>query len=232
MNLTNLKASARKACSVLASGTTKGLAAFGLLAFVVVVFDGGKLVHRPDSQASVTSFDKLVESSAVKADVVSLAETDPRHRPLATYLSRKYRVASDALEEFVGEAYATGHKVGVDPLLILAVMAIESRFNPVAESVFGAKGLMQVVPRFHMDKLANHGGEDSLLTPRTNILVGTQILKDYIRRTGSLEAGLQLYGGATDDPTAGYAQKVIAEQQRLQQTLQQTLKRPVSRTDA
>jgi len=115
----------------------------------------------------------------------------------------------------VSEAYVAGSATGVDPLLILAVMAVESRFNPFAESDFGAKGLMQVVPRFHLDKLAAHGGEEAVLDPRTNIHVGARILREYVRRTGSLEEGLQLYAGAGDDPTQGYAQKVIAEKRRM-----------------
>jgi hypothetical protein len=51
------------------------------------------------------------------------------------------------------------------------------------------------------------------------MLVGAQILKEYIVRAGNLEAGLQMYNGASDDPSQGYAQKVIAERQRLEQTL-------------
>jgi soluble lytic murein transglycosylase-like protein len=115
----------------------------------------------------------------------------------------------------VGEAYVAGSATGIDPLLILAVMAVESRFNPIAESEFGARGLMQVVPRFHLDKLAEHGGEEAVLDPRINIHVGAQILREYVRRTGSLEEGLQLYAGAADDPVQGYAQKVIAEKRRM-----------------
>jgi len=49
----------------------------------------------------------------------------------------------------------------------------------------GAKGLMQVIPRFHQDKLDALGGEDSVLDPMTNIMVGARILKDAVRRGGA-----------------------------------------------
>ena len=147
------------------------------------------------------------------------ATPDPQHKVLAGYLARRYRVAGDATVDLVSESYAVGRAVGLDPLLILAVISVESRFNPIAESDMGAKGLMQVIPRFHTEKLAVHGGEDAVLDPKTNILVGAQILKEYIRLAGGLEAGLQMYNGAADDPSQGYAQKVIAEKQRLEQAL-------------
>jgi soluble lytic murein transglycosylase-like protein len=138
---------------------------------------------------------------------------------LASYLARRYRVATDATVDLVSEAYSAGHALGLDPLLILAVISVESRFNPIAESDMGAKGLMQVIPRFHAEKFVVHGGEEAVLNPRTNILVGAQILKEYIYRTGSLEQGLQLYNGAAEDPTRAYAQKVLSEKQRLEQAL-------------
>jgi len=144
-----------------------------------------------------------------------------KYRALANYVSRKYRIAPDVTEQFVGAAYDAGRQVGLDPLLILAVMAVESRFNPVAESLMGAKGLMQVIPRHHLDKLLEHGGEEAVLDPMINIALGARILKEYVRRTGSLEAGLQFYNGALADPSSQYAQKVFAEKERLQQAVRQ-----------
>jgi len=91
-------------------------------------------------------------------------------------------------EQFVGAAYDAGLQVGLDPLRFSAVMAVESRFNPVAESLMGAKGLMQVIPRHHLDKLLEHGGKEAVLDPMINIALGARILKEYVRRTGSLEA--------------------------------------------
>ena len=115
------------------------------------------------------------------------------------------------------EAFHAGRRTGLDPLLILAVMAVESSLNPSAESEYGAKGLMQVVPRFHLDKLAYHGGEESVLDPRTNIRVGAEILRDYIQRAGDLRTGLQMYAGAVEDAASQYAQRVLAEKSRLGQ---------------
>jgi soluble lytic murein transglycosylase-like protein len=89
----------------------------------------------------------------------------------------------------------------------------------VAESVVGAKGLMQVLPRFHLDKLEAHGGEEALLDPDVNIEVGTQILREYLRRFGQTVTALQQYAGAMDEPNTEYANKVLMERSRLQAAL-------------
>jgi soluble lytic murein transglycosylase-like protein len=135
---------------------------------------------------------------------------------VAEFIAKRYRVAEDAVGEFVALAYRAGAQYSVDPLLILAVMAIESRYNPVAESNMGARGLMQVIPKYHPEKLEPHGGEQALLEPQVNILVGAQILREYQRRLGDTEAALQMYAGAFDEPTSQYANKVFAEKARLE----------------
>jgi soluble lytic murein transglycosylase-like protein len=94
-------------------------------------------------------------------------------------------------------------------------MAIESRYNPVAESVVGARGLMQVIPKYHPEKLDQHGGEEVLLEPEVNIKIGAQILREYQRRFGDTETALQVYAGAFDEPTSRYANKVFAEKALL-----------------
>ena len=95
------------------------------------------------------------------------------------------------------------------------------------ESTVGAKGLMQVIPKYHLDKLTDHGGEQSLLDPYVNIMVGSQILREYQRRLGDTEAALQMYGGAFDEPTSQYANKVLAEKARLE-LLRQKAKKSTS----
>jgi soluble lytic murein transglycosylase-like protein len=142
-------------------------------------------------------------------------------RAVTEFIAKRYRVAQGAIAGFVATAYRAGMDSKVDPLLILAVMAVESRYNPVAESTMGAKGLMQVIPKFHGDKLLEHGGETALLDPHVNIQVGAQILREYLRRFGETETALQMYAGAFDEPSSSYALKVLAERARLEQMLKQ-----------
>jgi soluble lytic murein transglycosylase-like protein len=137
---------------------------------------------------------------------------------LSKLVAGKYRVSRNATRELVHTAYREGMRTGVDPLLILAVVGVESRFNPLAESVAGAVGLMQVIPRFHADKYDARGGQ-SVLDPQTNISVGAKVLKEYIARDGSQVAGLQRYNGATGDPSNAYANRVLGERQWLQRAL-------------
>ena len=147
-------------------------------------------------------------------------------RAVTDFIAKRYRVASGAIAGFVATAYRAGTESKVDPLLILAVMAVESRYNPVAESTMGAKGLMQVIPKFHGDKLQEHGGETALLDPHVNIQVGAQILREYLRRYGETETALQMYAGAFDEPGSSYAFKVLAERARLEQMLKQIRRAP------
>ena len=198
----------------------RGLALIGLAA-VVLVLVRGKTLFFDESAARSAAVGSIRYDGAVSLlDGADDADTQ-KYRALANYVSRKYRIAPDVTEQFVGAAYDAGRQVGLDPLLILAVMAVESRFNPVAESLMGAKGLMQVIPRHHLDKLLEHGGEEAVLDPMINIALGARILKEYVRRTGSLEAGLQFYNGALADASSQYAQKVLAEKERLQQAVRQ-----------
>ena len=136
-------------------------------------------------------------------------------RDVAEYIAKRYRIADAAATQFVSIAYRAAEQNRLDALLVLAVMAIESRYNPVAESVMGAKGLMQVIPKYHQEKLFVHGGEHALLEPEANIQVGAQILREYQRRFGDTETALQMYAGALDEPTAQYSAKVFAEKARL-----------------
>lgn len=131
------------------------------------------------------------------------------------YVVQNYKVTQRSLEPLLAAAETSGRKLGIDPLLIVAVMAIESSFNPFAESSMGAQGLMQVIPRFHEDKIGKGAHEDALFDPMLNIRVGTQVIVEGIRRFGSLQAGLQYYAGALRDPNASYANKVLALKQRL-----------------
>jgi soluble lytic murein transglycosylase-like protein len=160
-----------------------------------------------------------VAESCVPDETYAAPPSDPAEPILVKYLSRRFFVASATTERMVGAAFRAAREVGLDPLLVLAVISVESRFNPIAESVMGAKGLMQIIPRYHPAKLAAVGGEAAVWDPEANIAVGARILQEYIYRTGTLEAGLQFYNGAFGDSQAQYAQKVLAERSRLLEVL-------------
>ncbi len=160
---------------------------------------------------------KMISSQHVSADarddrvLVSARE----QALVASYLARRYHVAQEPVGELVKAAFDTGRQVGLDPLLLLAVMAIESGFNPYAESGVGAQGLMQVMSKVHSDKFQYFGGPGAALEPLANITVGAVVLKDCIARGGSLADGLRLYVGSTSQDDGGYGAKVLAERGRL-----------------
>jgi soluble lytic murein transglycosylase-like protein len=169
----------------------------------------------------VTSAEATVpeeESIELPAAPQPLVETlSPKMQGALNYVSRRYRVSTEALQPIFATAQSVGRELRLDPLLIVAVIGVESGFNPFSQSVFGAQGLMQVVPRFHLDKLPEEADQSAFLNPVTNVQVGARVLKESIRRNGGLEDGLQQFGGAINDPDRRYSTKVLAEKQRLEQ---------------
>lgn len=159
----------------------------------------------------------LSEPAAVERATAADPSALPRHQAaIAGWLSRRYKVAPEPLSRLVQEAWTVGHRLGVDPALVLAVMAVESGFNPFAQSPVGAQGLMQVMTRVHDDKYQAFGGTRAAFDPITNLRVGVQVLKDCIARAGSVEAGLRCYvGAAISGQDGGYAVKVLAERDNL-----------------
>jgi hypothetical protein len=159
-------------------------------------------------------------------DVAQLQAEEARYRALSEFVARRYRVSQDAAFDLVTLAHGAGRQLQLDPLLIVAVIAVESRFNPIAESRAGAKGLMQIIPKYHGDKLEEFGGEEAVFEPSANIHVGARILKEYLRRTGNLGIALQMYAGALGDDEDQYTRKVLNERYRLQQVVSSSPHRP------
>ncbi|NBW54468.1 MAG: lytic transglycosylase domain-containing protein [Betaproteobacteria bacterium] len=208
--------------------THSGLALLGLGVFCAMVLFG----TQPDlrSAAEVELIDWLQTRHDIEisfdnnADAVDRATAaDPRDLPkdqanIAMWLSRKYHVAPEPISALVAEAFEIGPRNRLDPTLILAVMAIESSFNPFAQSTVGAQGLMQVRTKVHTDKYEDFGGDLAAFDPIANLRVGVEVLKESIARNGSVEAGLRQYvGAANSGEDGGYTAKVLAEQHRLQE---------------
>ena len=167
----------------------------------------------------MTAVGMQVELDAIDRATAANPQDLPKQQAAVAYwLSKKYRVAPEPLSALVAEAYETGERVKLDPTLILAVMAVESGFNPFAQSAVGAQGLMQVMTKVHGDKYENFGGKLAAFDPVSNLRVGVKVLQECIQRAGSLSAGLRFYVGAANlDEDGGYDEKVMAEHERLKQ---------------
>ncbi len=135
---------------------------------------------------------------------------EERKRDITSYLSRKYKKQSDMVRRYVDLAFEEADKhPDVDPELILAVMQKESSMGHMMRSRYGAEGAMQVVRRFHKEKMTKH---ESLMTPGVNVRVGAQILQEYITETGAIEHALVKYSGNA----RGYTEFVMRETKVLQ----------------
>jgi hypothetical protein len=172
--------------------------------------------------------DEPVEPDAVmRATAIDPKDLNRQQAALAQWLSRRYRVAPEPIGRLVHEAWLVGQRVGLDPTLILAIMAVESSFNPFAQSAVGAQGLMQVMTKIHNDKYLPFGGNHAAFDPVTNLRVGVQVLKECIQRAGSLEAGLRHYVGAANLPDdGGYSAKVLLMQHYLRDVVRGKLISP------
>jgi hypothetical protein len=231
------------------------LAMLGLVAVVCVLFLTGRADVRFDLESQALSW--LMERASTRAgnvavaatgesnvELLAMAEPEAIQRATAAnpaklsrqqsnvvyWLSGRYNVAPEPVSRLVQEAWEVAPRVNLEPTLVLAVMAIESGFNPFAQSHVGAQGLMQVMTRVHQEKYQIFGGQNAAFDPVTNLRVGVQILKECIQRAGSTAGGLKYYVGAAnlaDD--GGYAARVLAEQAFLRQVAA-GVKVPVSAT--
>ncbi|MDN3544696.1 lytic transglycosylase domain-containing protein [Kinneretia asaccharophila] len=169
------------------------------------------------AEASGNTLLGVAEPEALaRATAADPKELTRQQAAVAMWLSRRYKVAPEPISRLVQEAWVVGQRARVEPTLILAIMAIESGFNPFAQSAVGAQGLMQVMTRVHDDKYEAFGGNLAAFDPITNLRVGVQVLKECIQRAGSLEEGLRYYVGAANLPDdAGYANRVLAEHEQM-----------------
>ena len=229
VHLENIRSSAANIVDDIAQGffeiTHNGFALLGL----AVVFGVITLTARPDlrdaGEARLMTWLQERRDAAVgftEIDAIDRATaSNPKDLPkqqaaVAYWLSRKYGVAPEPLSVLVSSAFEIGQQAKLDPTLILAIMAIESGFNPFAQSPVGAQGLMQVMTKIHHEKYDNFGGKFAAFDPVTNLRVGVKVLQECISRAGSIEGGLKFYVGAGNkEDDGGYAHKVMAEHARL-----------------
>ena len=105
-------------------------------------------------------------------------------------------------------------KYSLDPLLVTAVIEVESAARPWARSPKGALGLMQVMP--YMIRPMDLAGNAS--TIEANIEAGCMILADNIRRLGEQD-GISAYFWGSDIRGVTYLNRVRAARERLKREI-------------
>lgn len=215
---------------------TLALLGLGVVAASVFIYGRPDLRHQTETvvlgwlqtryEARAEEAGDLLAVVGEPSAVMRATATDPtgltkEQAAVAAWISRRYRVAPEPISRLVEEAWSVGQRARLDPTLILAIMAVESSFNPFAQSSVGAQGLMQVMTRVHDDKYEAFGGTHAAFDPVSNLRVGVQVLRDCIQRAGSVEGGLRYYVGAALLPDdGGYAAKVLFEQSHLKRVAQ------------
>ncbi|NYT62326.1 transglycosylase SLT domain-containing protein [Alcaligenaceae bacterium] len=172
---------------------------------------GGAKTQSDDAQLN---FSKALSASVAGQAIAGVTATQAQ--ALRSYIARKYKIAHSVAGALINTAFLMSQETKLDPQLLLAVIAIESRYNPYAESHVGAQGLMQVMTKVHKEKFEEFNeGSIAALNPIANMRVGSLILRDCIKRRGSVEGGLACYVGATGPTDGGYGAKVLAERRRI-----------------
>ncbi len=193
--------------------TRHSLALLGMALLAVVL----TFAARPSLQTSASEW-LMGWLTSRQDEVLAQAVQDlmPEQAKVNHWLSRKYKVAPLALEPLVTEAWQLSQLSQMPPTLILAVMAVESGFNPFARGTQGAMGLMQIEPVAHAETLRQFGGQLAAFDPLTNMRIGARLLQANIKEAGSLEEGLRLYGRASGQANEqAYVDRVMGEHQQM-----------------
>jgi soluble lytic murein transglycosylase-like protein len=187
---------------------------------IVGVLLGLSIVLTPAGRARLDGWVSVVNGALSPASLdsvfVALPTTlTPEQARAARWIAKRHRVSRGATEQIVAAAFETGKLMRLDPYLLLAVISVESGFNPLAESRVGAKGLMQVMPEVHKEKFENNGGVQAALHPWANIQAGAAVLREYLDRFKTTEAALLAYVGVGPSGISEYPNRVMSIRDRL-----------------
>ncbi len=188
--------------------------------FFVFLFVGFSTFFSEYGLKRIETWAKIISSTPENRNKIDNSNRDEelikiRKKMVSKWLSKKYRVAETAVDKIVEISHEAAKKYELDPNLILAIIAIESSFNPFAESGAGAQGLMQIMPKYHQEKLQKFEETNPALLYEINIMVGAQILKEYLDAHSSLNIALLRYVGVGVNGKSSYPQKVLIMRSRI-----------------
>lgn len=185
-----------------------------LSAALVKTADAGEFFMLKDARG-VVYFTDQPPAPGSRARVIRRYATSEKQgsaAPGAAYTAPRYRNFSGQYDHVIQEA---ARRQGLDPLILKAVMKVESDFNPYAVSSKGAQGLMQLMPA-----TAREMNVRRVFDPVENVHGGAAYLRKMLNRfSGDLRLALAAYNAGPKaveqhrgvppfDETRRYIQKV------------------------
>jgi len=126
---------------------------------------------------------------------------------MADFIQSKNQKISDTAAEKISETVIEQAKyLGVDASLLLGVIWAESKYTANAKSPGGAKGLMQVIPYWHKDKIKGR----NIFDIATNVEVGSKIIFQCLNlKKNNVTKALACYSGNTPTTVSKYKANVF-----------------------
>jgi hypothetical protein len=177
----------------IAAGVLVGAFASTASAEIVYLTSGRTLsvkAHRDEGQAVILTLRAGGEVSCDKGLIVKIEPDEvPHPDPAPAQDPADPRDPSILQTTPYGEIIsALSEAHGVDPLLVRALIQVESNYQPRARSSKGAMGLMQIMPATAREYRVRNPYD-----PRTNIEVGVKRLKDLLDKWGAVDLALAAY---------------------------------------
>lgn len=171
-------------------------------------------------EATQALIDQKMETGAQQEMIAAAASESiltERKSLLAQRIAQTYRRPLPEVMRIVDYAHASGERHDIDPVLLLAIAAVESSFNPRAVSSAGAQGLIQALPRAHPEKFARLRAKGKTpFDPDASLDMGGQIYAEYRTKfKGNQALALQQYNGSLKDKSRRYSNKVMAMYRQL-----------------
>jgi len=156
-----------------------------LCIFLAVVALSSSLLFENDSRGeTIVAYEPLV----LTAPTMTHAERSERIRSAILTLAAKHRTIGDRerLQQLADTIYQVSLAEDLDPLLVAAIISMESSFRPGAVSEAGAVGLMQLRPFVAQDVAERNdllwSGEINLVEPNQNVRLGVRYYRELVDR--------------------------------------------------
>lgn len=153
-----------------------------------------------------------------KVEQIAFVEHQHKHHPVADFIvSTNSKVDREDAAKLIKSSLKWGSEFGVEPTLLLAMAKVESTFDKHAISHAGAMGVLQIIPKWHIDKIKaarNAVGTPELFDIETNVYVGAQVIQQCRKKFKDLSIALKCYNGSVGMKTT-YATDVLRVKSQL-----------------